>query len=116
VLNEIPYPIEEHMILPTYLMQLNDRMYWAKFNLLPIGRGDKKAYRVILTLDLPSEEFDFPIFRQAALTMSHYLESFSNEILLLSTDNGLAHLATQYNPLPEWFKIVPFEKDEVWTD
>lgn len=99
-------------ILPIYLMELNDQIYWAKFSLLEV-RFSKGLYdQVILTLDMPSDALDFSLFKQAALTVSHYLDAYYYDLALLTKDHGLAQLAARRPYTGRQAALLP--KEVVW--
>ena len=63
--------------LAAYLLRHNDVSYWAK---LGLGGTDQ----VVLTLDVPIEQFDLERMRLAARTLARYAVATSTEVQVLS--------------------------------
>lgn len=83
-----------------YLLHLNRYMIMAKFRLS--GQGN-----IMLTIQCPTEQLDFPLFNVCMQGMATYLDRFSQEVILLANSERLEEFLKSGDLLPP--KVVVFD-------
>jgi len=92
-------PASQAMFL-RHLLRLNDEMHLAKFGLDTEGR-------LLLMVELPLAELDFPLFLLALRTLSNYLEQYAQELELLAIPERNPRLAQVLTRSEAWLAPPP---------
>jgi len=80
---DVTSSLSERNVVAEYLLHLNHRMMMAKFRMT-------KERAIVLTIQCPTEQMEFPLFQACMEGMATYLDRFVPETILLANSARLA--------------------------